>query len=117
MGDKFNEFLKQLLTDYFDTCNCEPINLSVVFSDDIWETYLEVRPDHRNKLPKQRPSFNGTIATPVELDGTFTVIVDNQYFLREIKNNRLSWIGTIIHEITHIRDDKEYAQIICRKLR
>lgn len=112
MGDKFNEFVNQLVADYFNTCNCEPINLSIIFSDDIWETYLKVRPDHRSKLPKQRPSFNGTIATPMELDGIFTVIVDNQYFLREIKNSRLAWIGTITHEITHVRDYKEYAEII-----
>lgn len=112
MGNKFNELLNQIVVDYFKSCNCEAISLSIIFSDDIWETYLNIRPDHRSKLPEQRPSFNDTIATPVELEGIFTVIIDNQYFLQEINNNRLSWIGTITHEITHVRDFKEYAQIV-----
>lgn len=112
MGNKFNELIQQIVADYFHFCNCGPINLSIIFSDDIWETYLEIRPDHRSKLPAQRPSFNGTIAPPLKLDGTFTVIVDNQYFLRNVENSQLSWIGTITHEITHVRDYKEYAQIV-----
>lgn len=32
--------------------------------------------------------------------------------MSEVKNNRLSWIGTIAHEITHVRDYKEYAQML-----
>ncbi len=112
MNNKLQELISEIVADYFHYCNYEPISISIVFSDDMWEAYLNIRPDHRSKLPEQRPSFNGTIAPPLELDGTFTVIVDNQYFLTEAKNNRLSWIGTITHEITHIRDYKEYAQIV-----
>ena len=112
MENKLSELINQIVADYFHFYNCEPINLSIIFSDDIWKTYFEIRPDHRSKRTEQLPSFNGTIAAPLELDGTFTVIVDNQYFLSEVKNNRLSWIGTIAHEITHVRDYKEYAQML-----
>lgn len=112
MENKLSELINQIVADYFHFYNCEPINLSIIFSDDIWKTYFEIRPDHRSKRTEQLPSFNGTIAAPLELDGTFTVIVDNQYFLSEVKNNRLSWIETIAHEITHVRDYKEYAQML-----
>lgn len=112
MNDTFNELVSKIVADYFCYCNCEPLNLSIVIADNIWKTYLEVRPDHGSKLPEKLPSFNGTIVAPLELDGAFTVVVDKQYFLSEVENNRLSWIGTITHEITHARDYKEYAQII-----
>ena len=82
MENKLSELINQIVADYFHFYNCEPINLSIIFSDDIWKTYFEIRPDHRSKRTEQLPSFNGTIAAPLELDGTFTVIVDNQYFLR-----------------------------------
>lgn len=87
MDDTFNELVSKIVADYFCYCNCEPLNLSIVITDNIWKTYLEVRPDHRSKLPKKLPSFNGTIVAPLELDGAFTVIVDKQYFLSEVENN------------------------------
>lgn len=111
MENKFNELVKEIVTDYFNVCNCEPINLSIVFSDNIWEKYWSIRPDHQSNSSRQQSS-NGTVVPPLNLDGTFTVIVNNQYFMTEIKNRNLSWIGTIIHEITHAKDYKEYAQIV-----
>lgn len=114
MNDKINELINIVVNDYFSTYKYEPLNFSIVFSDDIWETYFEKCPDHRKQMTNQQPlpAFNGTIATPQELDGMFTVIVDNQYFLEECQNKRLSWIGTIIHEITHAVDYRNYARIV-----
>lgn len=114
MDNALNELVGKIVNDYFSTYEYEPLNLSIVFSDDIWETYFEARPDHRKQFSKQLPlpAFNGTIATPIELDGTFTVIVDKQYFVEDVKSNRASWVGTIVHEITHARDYQEYAKII-----
>lgn len=112
MDNSLQELISKIVADYFHYYICNPISLSITFSDNIWETYLSIRPDHRSKLPEQRPAFNGTIVPPLKLDGEFTVIVNKQYFFAEIANNRLSWIGTIAHEITHIRDYIEYAQIV-----
>ena len=36
------ELVKEIVTDYFNVCNCEPINLSIVFSDNIWEKYWSI---------------------------------------------------------------------------
>lgn len=114
MSDQLNKLIEAIVNDYFSTFKYEPLGISIVFSDDIWETYFKIRPDHREQLTKQQPlpAFNGTMVTPREPDGTFTVIIDNQYFVEECKNNTLSWMGTIAHEITHAIDYRNYARII-----
>lgn len=112
--DEFNILIEAIVNDYFSVCKYEPLKLSVVFANDIWETYFTVRPDHKERLAKQQPlpAFNGTVVAPQELDGTFTVIIDNQYFVEECKKNTAAWVGTIIHEVTHAVDYRNYARII-----
>lgn len=114
MNNTLDNLIGKIVDDYFSNYEYDTFSLSIVFADDIWETYFEVRPDHKEQLSKQQPlpAFNGTIATPVDLEGTFTVIIDKQYFVNDVKNNRTSWVGTITHEITHARDYREYAKII-----
>jgi hypothetical protein len=78
----------------------------------MWKAYFDLRPDHRAQLPNQLPTFNGTVVTPSTLDGTFTVIIDKQYFIDDVNAERASWIGTIVHETTHARDYQEYAKLV-----
>lgn len=114
MSNQFSKLVEAIVNDYFSTYKYEPLRLSIVFADDIWESYFAARPDHREKLAQQQPlpNFNGTMAVPQELDGTFTVIISNQYFVEECNNNTFSWVGTIIHEITHAVDYRNYARIV-----
>lgn len=109
-----NEFLTGIVGDYFSEYGYEPLKLAISLADDIWDEYLKVRPDHKQMLDGQRPlpSFHGTIATPVELDGTFTIIIDNQYSKTTLKENPGAWIGTIIHELTHTIDYRDYARLV-----
>ena len=111
-NEQANQLINAIVSDYFNTFNYEPINISLTFTDSLWEAYFSLRPDHRKQLQDQLPIFNGTVATPETLDGVFTVIVDGQYALDDMRDGKFSWIGTIIHEITHARDYKEYASLI-----
>lgn len=112
MNEILNDLIGKIVADYYSTFGYEPVNLSIIIADDLWETYSQIRPDHKIQLPSELPALNGTIATPVELDGTFTVIIDKQYFIEDVQANKASWIGTIIHEITHAKDYFEYAHLI-----
>ena len=114
MDNILNEFLAGIVGDYFSEYGYEPLKLAISLADDIWDEYLKVRPDHKQMLDEQRPlpSFHGTIATPVELDGTFTIIIDNQYSKTTLKENPGAWIGTIIHELTHTIDYRDYARLV-----
>ena len=114
MENILNKFITGIVGDYFSEYGYEPLKLSISLADDIWEEYLKVRPDHKQMLDEQRPlpSFHGTIATPAELDGTFTIIIDNQYSKTAIKENPSAWIGTVIHELTHAVDYRNYARLV-----
>jgi hypothetical protein len=48
--------------------------------------------------------YNGILVPPASYDGVFTVLIDRDYLLNDVENNQCTWIGTIIHEITHARD-------------
>lgn len=115
MNKGFENAVSVILGDYFSTCQYKPLDVSITIADDIWKAYFDVRPDHayvmlsgQNPLPK----LNGTIAAPINLDGRFTIIIDAAYFAKEISENRVMWIGTIVHETKHAIDYRDYAQII-----
>lgn len=111
-NNQLSELIANIVADYFATFNYEPFSISLIFAEDIWKSYFDLRPDHRTRLPEQLPSFNGTLVCPTTLDGTFTVIVDKQYFIDDIKANRASWAGTVAHETTHGKDYREYACLV-----
>lgn len=111
-NDKLNELINNIIGDYFTTFNYDPFSFSLVIAEDIWTAYFDLRPDLRTKLPTQLPNFNGTVVTPVNLDGTFTVIIDKKYFVEDTNSGKFSWVGTVAHEITHVKDYKEYVDLI-----
>jgi hypothetical protein len=111
-NDKLSQLMNTIIADYFTTFSYEPISLSLTFADDMWKAYFDLRSDHRAQLPNQLPAFNGTVVAPSTLDGTFTVIIDKQYFIDDVNAGRASWIGTIVHETTHARDYQEYAKLV-----
>lgn len=111
-NDKLNQLMNTIIADYFATFGYEPISLSLTFADDMWKAYFDLCPDHRAHLPNQLPAFNGTVVAPSTLDGTFAVIIDKQYIIDDVNAGRASWVGTIVHEITHARDYQEYAKLV-----
>ena len=109
-------FMTKLINDFYDTFNYEPFKFSTSFTANLWESYISARPDHKSKFKQQDLSnCHGTIVPPQHISGNFMVLIDINYMLEDIKIGHFSWVGTIIHEITHARDYIEYAELIGAK--
>lgn len=104
------------MSDFFTHFGYEPFPLSISITNDIWESYFAIRPDHKSKFAgQQMPSFNGTVVPPLKLDGIYTVLIYQEYITDDIQKGCTAWIGTIIHEACHARDYIEYAKLINAK--
>lgn len=101
----------QAICDYINAYNYNMPKLSLLISDNIEESYFKLRPEHKNTANQKSTKSNGTLVPPASYDGTFTILINKEYMLNDINNGQRSWIGTIIHELTHARDYLEYANI------
>lgn len=107
------EPITELMADFFMTFNFEPFPINIFFTNDLWGTYFKLRPDYKSKFNEEHMSdYNGTLVPPLQLDGNYTVVVNNNYLLEDIQKGCFSWVGTIIHETTHARDFIQYTKII-----
>lgn len=110
---KLGETIAELMADFFMTFNFEPFPINISFTNDLWETYFTLRPDHKSKFNGERLSDNnGTVVPPLQIDENYTILVDINYLLEDIQKGQFSWIGTIIHETTHARDFIQYTKLI-----
>ena len=50
-----------ILADYFVTCKVEPFPVNIRIVEDMWQGYLEIRPDHAEKSSKDMEEFQKTI--------------------------------------------------------
>lgn len=111
----FNEITNSILQDYYKTFQVEPVNASYVISDDMTVDYAQLRPDHAEKEPEKIASlrhYNGNTVCPKEIRGEFTVLINKEKLLEYINVGNMTWVGTIVHETTHVRDFVDYAKLI-----
>lgn len=115
--NKLSEVVPLLLADYQATFQIIPSRAIYRFVTDMSLEYSKIRPDHAMKYPNivvGVNKFNGTIVPPYSVDEDFTVLINIAKLLEYSESNHKdrTWVGTIIHETTHVGDFKEYAHII-----
>ena len=111
----FEELFIDILRDYYDTFGGVPLNVDYKITENMVDEYTKLRPDHAAKEPEKigtLNSYNGTTVCPSSVDGTFTILINKKFIAQYISQNNMTWVGTIIHETTHVRDYIDYARII-----
>lgn len=104
-----------ILSDYASTCGVEPFVGNVVITDDMVDSYKKIRNDLVEKGKTNLNELNryhGLTVQPLDNDGEFTILLNSEYVLETITKNNVDWIGTLIHEATHVNDFKDYFKII-----
>lgn len=74
----------------------------------------KIRLDHEEKFPEQIENinnYNALTITPSQTNENFYVLLDSKYFSESLEKNN-NWVGTVAHELTHIYDFIEYANLI-----
>lgn len=107
-----NAFLK-ILKDYCDFYGEDPISFKLNIASDLFEEYKKIRPDlaNSNRINTDEINDNNGITIPPKGDGDFTILLSQNYLMKEIENNSVNWVGTIAHEITHVYDFCKFKAI------
>ena len=105
-----------ILADYFATCNVEPFPVNIRIVEDMWQGYLEIRPDHAEKSSKDMEEFqknnNGTAVPPKDYEDAFTILLHKEYVAKSVENNSADWIGTLVHEAVHVNDFIQFSKLV-----
>ena len=114
-SEQLLNIVSNILWDYASTCGVEPFNGNVIFADSIADSYKNIR----NDLVKEGKTnlnelnnYHGLAVQPLENDGAFTILLNKEYVLESVTQNNVDWIGTLVHEATHVNDFKDYFKII-----
>lgn len=109
--------IKQLIYDiiciYYKEFNLSSRKIDIFFEEDMCKKYVELRPDHVEKLSGQMADLNkysGVTVPPKHLNDNFSIIIQSGFFLKSLSHNA-EWIGTIIHEVTHVEDYILFAKL------
>lgn len=108
------ESIKILTDDFFQTFNINPVEATIQIVEDISEAYNKIRPELGDKEPqklKELNNYNGLTVPPKSIDGKFIILLNAKIMLENMEIGNYNWIGTIIHETTHVVDFIEYAKL------
>lgn len=111
----FDESVSQILDDFYTSFHLTRVRAEYIKTDNMVEEYTKLRPDHVEEEPDCVESligFNGLTVCPDAIEGTFTVLLNNAKLHDLVKKGNNTWIGTIAHETTHVRDHVDYAELI-----
>lgn len=112
----FQEIFSGIVNDYFKTYpTASPVIPDYRIVDDIASEYLRLRPDEANNASssvEELGKYNGFAVPPKKIDGTFTVLLNINVLMENLKSERMDWVGTIAHETTHVQDFAQYAQMV-----
>lgn len=113
LGKTLNSLLGSLLREYYEIYPRDEIIIpEYSFTDNMYEAYLKLRPDLSDILtPKIINAYNGLTVIPCKLTEKFTVLINLKYMAKYLTEGNKTWIGTIIHETTHVLDYTDYAQM------
>lgn len=108
--------ISNIIYDYFDTFAIKkPIIPVYKIVEDIATEYLRLRPNILNQSPnivEVLNRYNGFAIPPQKVGGEFTVLLNKNILMENINNRRMDWVGTIVHETTHVQDFYKYAQLV-----
>lgn len=116
MSNSLDDIFSAILVDcfaFFGTDN--PVVPDYRIVEDIASEYLTLRPDvlERSSASVQSLSeYNGFAVPPKKVGDVFTVLINKNVLMENLQNARADWIGTIVHETTHVQDFAQYAQIV-----
>lgn len=111
-NNSFHKLLINILQDYYSVYNLQPVDASYLITDNMAMEYTKLRPDHAAKEPqkiKTLNDYNGTTVCPTTLEGTFTILLNKTKLLEYAKARNATWVGTIVHETTHVKDFIDFA--------
>ena len=108
--------ISKVWSDYCAELKKEPLSIvNFSITDNISEEYKKIRPDHAKKFPEQVENIdnehNALTIPPKESDGHFSILIDTKYFAESLEKDN-NWAGTVAHELTHVYDFIEYANLI-----
>lgn len=110
------KLFSDILADYFATYNVDPFSVNINIVDDMWEGYLKIRPDHAEMNSKEMEEFQrknkGTAIPPQRYDDLFTILLQREYLEECVRNNKVDWIGTLVHEVAHVNDFMQFSKIV-----
>lgn len=115
---KLFEYINKILVDYALIFGVDPFEGEVVIADDMASAYKKIRNDlvenGKTNLDEIN-KYHGLTVQPAEIDGNFTILLNSEYVLETVTQNNFNWIGTLVHEATHVNDFKNYFKIIMPK--
>lgn len=117
MNDDYNfgMIVNSILQDYRNTFNAPEIPIKYIVTDNMPNEYAKLRPDHAQSNPEQiatLDSYNGNTVPPDSVKGQFTVLLNKKFLKQYVADKNYTWVGTIVHETTHVIDFTKYAKII-----
>ncbi len=113
-GLSFDDICEHIVSDYFNTIDYPRIQFVMRKTDDMKKSYLELCSEQAKESVqgKNLNDYNGIMVPPKDLYGTFYFLLNVNKLTEYLEQNNPTWIGTIVHEITHIIDYIEYAKLI-----
>lgn len=111
----FEQVVQTIVADYFETFSITPISIKYSIVDDMVQAYTQLRPEHAKKEPQKIATlnqYNGSTVVPNDINGMFTILLNQKYIQESYVDGNANWIGTIAHETTHAIDFTNYAAIL-----
>lgn len=108
---------RKILIEYFAEFNIDlDINdINIVEDVDVEKAFFNIRPDQNGKDSFEWHKYNGFIVPPLNTEGLFTIIFNINRMILSKKRGDFDWVGTVVHEATHIDDYIKYRKILSVK--
>lgn len=112
---QLNEMLSLVLEDYYNYLDLNSIDVDIVFAERISDVYIKKRPElfeGDSSISKEVVETNiGLTIPPKTIGGMFTIAINRDYFFNAVKRKDWQWVGTVIHEMTHVFDYMNYVKM------
>lgn len=108
-GDSVKRLTEYAIKTYYDESDIEPIVVEIEFTDDLYERRLELAFNEAdiNDVKDQKEfikNLNGTLVFPARSNEKPHILISNNAI-----DDSMQFIGTIIHELTHIHDFYDFV--------
>lgn len=103
-------YCKYLMSLFYKETNITPINVAIEFVDDLYQRRLELATSEEdlNNVKKSKniiSGFNGTMVLPYKKSELPHILI-----AKNTISNNFAFMGTLIHELTHIYDFYDFVK-------
>ena len=116
MSNSLEDIFSAILVDCFAFFGTEnPVVPDYRIVENLASEYLALRPDvleRSSATVESLNDYNGFVVPPKKVGDVFTVLINKNVLMGNLQNARADWIGTIVHETTHVQDFAQYARIV-----